>query len=420
MHSARIAGKLKERLVEFSGKVSVGLPKVARRFVRETLFGICARQSVRLSEICRSLDEEIPEIKTENRLSSQLYREGLGASVRSQVLQAGASRVGKETLLILDLSDLSKKYAKKMEYLAPVRDGSAKEIAPGYWTLQVVGASVSQKEIVPLWGHLYSCASPRFESENEEILGAIREVSGACGGLGIWVMDRGGDREHLFRPLLEEDRRFLIRLVGDRHLLFGGRPQEALSLAQGCPLPYAETVVREMGGKPKAVRVEFGFREVRLPFCPGKPLWMVVVKGFGEAPLMMLTNVPMRKKRKVLWWAVEAYLTRWTVEETIRFVKQSYQVEDIRVLKYRRLQNMYCLLLAVTYFASVYLGLSTRLAVLAHHAIKAAKRFFGVPDFRYYAIADGIRAILARHGGGITPRCGRPPNPLQPCLFQEA
>lgn len=420
MHSARIAGKLKARLVEFSGKVSVGLPKVGRRFVGEALFGICARQSVRLSEICRSLDEEIPEIKTETRLSAQLCRGGLGPSVRSRVLSMGVPRIGQETLLILDLSDLSKKYAKKMEYLAPVRDGSAKEIAPGYWTLQVVGAGVSQKEIVPLWSHLYSCAAPGFVSENEEILRAVREVSEATAGRGLWVLDRGGDREHLFRALLGEDRRFLIRLVGDRHVWIGGRPQSALEWAQRCPLPYAETVVREVGGKPKGVRVEFGYREVRLPFCPETPLWMVVVQGFGETPLMLLTNVPMRKKRKVLWWCVEAYLTRWTVEETIRFVKQSYQVEDIRVLRYRRLQNMYCLLLAVTYFASVYLGLSTRLAVLAHHAIKAAKRFFGMPDFRYYAIADGIRALFARHGGGITPRCGRPPNPLQPCLFQEA
>ena len=34
-----------------------------------------------------------------------------------------AGRIGEDTLLIIDLSDLSKKYAKKMEYLATVRDG---------------------------------------------------------------------------------------------------------------------------------------------------------------------------------------------------------------------------------------------------------------------------------------------------------
>jgi len=30
-----------------------------------------------------------------------------------------------------------------------------------------------------------------------------------------------------------------------------------------------------------------------------------------------------------------------------------------------------------------------------------AKRVFGVPDFRYYAMADGIVALLTRHLGRV-------------------
>jgi len=47
---------------------------------------------------------------------------------------------------------------------------------------------------------------------------------------------------------------------------------------------------------------------------------------------MLLTSLPLRRNRRVLWWVVSAYWTRWRAEETIRFSKQSYQVEDIRVL----------------------------------------------------------------------------------------
>jgi hypothetical protein len=36
----------------------------------------------------------------------------------------GQTRIRRDTLLILDLSDLVKPYAKKMEYLSRVRDGS--------------------------------------------------------------------------------------------------------------------------------------------------------------------------------------------------------------------------------------------------------------------------------------------------------
>ena len=46
-----------------------------------------------------------------------------------------ASRIQEMTLLILDLSDISKKYARKMEYLARVRDGSEDGLGTGYWLL---------------------------------------------------------------------------------------------------------------------------------------------------------------------------------------------------------------------------------------------------------------------------------------------
>ncbi len=58
------------------------------------------------------------------------------------------------------------------------------------------------------------------------------------------------------------------------------------------------------------------------------PLWLVVVRGLGEPPMMLLTTLALRKNRKVLWWVVSAYLTRWRIEEAIRFIKQSYDLED--------------------------------------------------------------------------------------------
>ncbi len=115
---------------------------------------------------------------------------------------------------------------------------------------------------------------------------------------------------------------------------------------------------------------------------------------------MLLTTEPMRRNRKVLWWAVEAYLTRWRIEDTIRFIKQSYDFEDVRVPTYTRLKNMAVLVLAASYFAAVWLGEKTKLNILALHTVRAAKRVFGIPDFRYYALADGIKTIFKRTGKG--------------------
>ena len=392
------AARLREQIAYFSGRLSAGLCKPARRFVYEMVYGIQARQSVRLSEVGRSLNEPIPLGKTETRLSRNLGRSELREAIGDALIREGASRIGDDTLLVLDLSDITKPHAKKMEHLARVHDGSAGVLGMGYWLCQVVGVENGGNEITPMYGELYSQEADDFVSENDEIFKAVRKVSEGVGKRGVWVIDRGGDRGAVYDKFIPKGNglRFIIRQKGERHLCLGSRKLPALEIAQGCPTPYATTVIREEKGREKAYTVEYGFRPVRLPKHPDIPLWLVVVKGFGKEPMMLLTNVPMRRKRDLLWWAVSAYITRWRVEETIRFMKQSYDLEDVRVLTYGRLRNIVALTVAAMFFASVVLGTKMKLAVLTSHVLKAAKRIFGIPDFRYYAIADGIKALLTR------------------------
>lgn len=312
-----------------------------------------------------------------------------------------ASRIQELTLLILDLSDISKKYARRMEYLAKVHDGSEDGVANGYWTLQVIGAEPGKPTVVPLYNHLYSQRSPEFRSENQEIKDAMETISRFSQGRGVWVMDRGGDREAVLGEMIHNRRRFLVRLRQDRHLIYQGRTRAVLEIAQSCPMLYLESIIKEEGDKARTLRIEFGFRLVALPGYQ-EPLYLVVVRGFGEEPLMLLTNVPLKRTRKSLWWAVESYMTRWTIEETIRFIKQSYQLEDIRLLTYIRLQNMMALVLAAAYFTMAYLSLSTKLRVLTGHVLRAAQRLFGIADFRFYALADGIKAHLFGQKRGLS------------------
>jgi hypothetical protein len=304
--------------------------------------------------------------------------------------------VGERTLLTLDVSDITKPYAKKMEYLARVRDGSTGAIADGYWLCQVVAVENEDTAIVPLVSTLYSQAAPDFVSENAELKTAMAAVSEACDGRGVWVIDRGGDRGALYADLIAKRRSFIIRQKGDRHLRWGAQTVGTAKLAADCPLSHATHIVREEHGQEVSCRLDYGCRPVRLPEHPDQPLWLVVVRGLGQAPLMLLTDLPMRRNRKVLWWVVSAYLTRWRIEEAIRFVKQSYDLEDIRVLTYQRLRNMAVLVNAVAFFTAVILGTRIRLDILATHLLSAAKRLFGIPNFRLYALADGISEVCAR------------------------
>jgi hypothetical protein len=395
---AQTAHRLRAQIEDFSGNLTRGLSKPLRRFVGEALQGIVGRQSVLLSEIARSLNEPIALIKTENRLSRNLGAERVRPVLQGSLLAAGAARVKQDSLLILDLSDVVKPYAQKMEYLARVRDGSTGEIADGYALTQVIAVENQGREITPLYGDLYSSVAADHISENEEILRAIGHVSRACPERGIWVIDRGADRGELYNELVppERKKRFIIRMRKDRHLRSGALKASVLELARDTALPYQHLIVREEKGEERSLTLRYGVRSVRLPQHPKVPLWLVVVEGFGQDPLMILTNVPTRRDEKSVWWIVAAYLSRWRVEEAIRFIKQSYELEDVRVRTYERLRNMTALVMAAMYFTAVVLGTRIKLHILVTRTITAAKRFFGTPDFRYYAIADGIREIFQR------------------------
>ncbi len=408
----QIGRKLRQQIHYFSGELCKGMGCVASRFVEEAVFGISASGSVRLTEIGRALEEKIDLHATHKRLSRNLADENLEHNLGRNVLQLGGKHINEDTLLIVDPSDIQKKYAKKMQYLADVRDGSEDTIGKGYWLCEVVGCEVGSNEITPLAQELWSQDAPDFKSDNDQILRLVERVRQSTGGRGIIVYDRGSDRRRLLVPWTQDNScRYLVRQRGDRHLLYKRKAKSGMELASSCKTPYAAKIIKEKEGEEKTYFIEFGFMPVRLPECPKRPLWLVVVKGLGKKPIMILTTEPMRRNRKVLWWAVEAYLTRWRVEDTIRFIKQSYDFEDIRVLTYTRLKNMATLVLAASYFAAVWLGTTTKLNILAMHAMNAAKRIFGIPDFRYYALADGIKAIFKRIGKGPLHPRGHEPIP---------
>jgi len=211
-----------------------------------------------------------------------------------------------DTLLIIDPSEITKKYAKKMEYLDKVRDDSEKGLSSGYWACDEVAAEAGEPDIVPLYHELYSTVTNAFISGNTEILRFIERISEKAGNCGIYVMYRGGDQGTMINPPLDDERRFLVRLVGTRHLVYRGRGVKARRLAESCPLSYAERLVKEKKGKEKHYSLKFGFLRVQLPHR-SEQLYLLVFKGFGVEPLMLLTNVAMRTKRSVLRRALDAY-----------------------------------------------------------------------------------------------------------------
>jgi len=397
VQDSKLRSRLKAQLTKYSSELCVGLSRPLEKFVGQMLFGIQAGRDVKLSHIARSLKEEIPLLKTEDRLSRNLKAEQLEAELTPQLAKLASRRVAANTVLCLDLSDIRKEYAKKMEYLAAVHDGSTGEVHAGYWLCDITGAEVNGSEIVPLYQKLYSAEAKEFVSENAEVLAGVDLVRTHTQGRGIWAVDRGGDRKKLLEPLLDRQERFVIRSTGRRFVVDRKNMKRSVAeLGARCRLRYQARIVKIQDGQEKVYDLHYGVERIRL-VGRDEPLHLVVVAGFGEEPMLLLTNaLEGARDSQSLWWVAQIYLTRWKIEETFRFIKQSYNLEDIRVMKYQRLKNLVVLVTAAAYFAATFLGQKMKLRILCEKLLIISQRFFGIPPFRFYALADGIKNILSQ------------------------
>lgn len=410
MHDSKVRSRLKAQLTKFCAELCDGLSRPLGKFVGQMLYGIQSSQDVKLSNVGRALGETIPLIGTEKRLSRNLKHAGLETELTTKLVEMASARIQQDTVLALDLSDIRKEYARKMEHLATVWDGSTGETHSGYWLVDVTGSEVHGCEIVPVCQKLFSARAKEYVSENAEILAAVDDVNRHLKGRGIWTMDRGCDRKRLLEPLLDKGLRFVIRAVGDRMVRDRrGRLRSMAEVAAGCRLRHQARVVKVDKGQEKSYELHYGAEPIRL-VGRDEPLWLVVLAGFGEQPIMLLANLKLRAQdSESVWWAARIYWTRWKIEETFRFVKQSYNLEDIRVMKYQRLKNLVVLVTAAAYFAATYLGQQMKLRILAEKLLVISQRFFGIPPFRFYALADGIRRLLS--GSAFQPPQQSPPNP---------
>ena len=75
--------------------------------------------------------------------------------------------------------------------------------------------------------------------------------------------------------------------------------------------------------------------EAEPPKAVARGVLSSIMRAINDDSMMLLTSLPVNGSFESMWRIVEGYLTRWRIEETIRFVKQAYGFENIRVLSYR-------------------------------------------------------------------------------------
>lgn len=421
---SRTVAVIKGQISKFSGIIAKGLSKPKQRLIKEMIYGIQAAKDIKLSSVVRVLSEPIPFIKTEDRLSRNLDDEDFTAEINTQICRLGSTKVMDDMVIAIDPGDIRKRFATKMEHLAKIHDGSSHEIGEGYWLCKAVAADVEHKKVIPLYLEAYSQEAKDFTSENHQLFKVIDAVSLHIGNKGIYAIDRGGDRGKLYDKFLEKEKekRFVIRLVKTRDLVHGGVRKNCHTLSTALPCPYEAIMIKYEDGKEQKVTIHYNCMPVKLPNHQ-YPLFLVVAKGFGKEPMMLLTSCPVKTRiKETIWRIIEIYLTRWKCDESFRYIKQCYNLEDIRVRHYTSIRNMVVLILAISYFAAVYLGDNLKMKVLIERIYLVSKRFFGVPTFFNYAIADGLYNLLFPDKTGIHTLRKAPKPEFQLCFafWEEA
>jgi hypothetical protein len=393
---------ISSNLHSFLKRIGNNLSVPDKKFLRDGLIGLLrSGQPV----VCR-MARHVPNQRTKflsrlDRLEAHLVKDSdFDDKLKTALSPVWLPFTQEDTPIILDLSDIAKPLAKKMDYLATVRDGSTGELVNGYWLVEVY-ASLSRKNPVPVLLEPFSHEEPYSPGQNPVVLAAVHKIFEVTHQRGVLVVDRGFDGWVLFEDWLENHYRFVARLVGKRHLLRfsgdsphseGGQwvPMCAEHLANHVPTPHRFDKLIKRRGKPSLRITQIGWTKVRLPGRE-EGLTLVVSRLAGQdKPMMLLTNLPvenLKDAKRILRF----YIRRWECEEAIRFLKSHVRLEKIRTFRWSAI----CRLVLLAVLVMIYLGwLLEAHPYMSDRLICLSQPLPDNPDFLLYRLLDGLTEAI--------------------------
>jgi len=299
-----------------------------------------------------------------------------------------------DTPIILDLSDIAKPLARKMDYLATVRDGSSGQLVNGYWLVELY-ASLSRKNPVPIVLEPFSHEEPCSAGQNPVVLNAVHKVFELTDNRGVLVTDRGFDSRVMFDDWLDNRYRFVARLVGNRNLvpIYEGLSQipiRADQLAEQIPTPHRFDKIVKRHGKATVRISQIGWTKVRIPGRV-EDLTLVVSRLAGnDRPMLLLTNLPVENAADAKR-VMRFYIRRWECEEGIRFLKSQVNLEKVRTFSWTAI----CRLVLLAVLVMIYLGwLVETHPGMCDQLVYLSQPLPDKPDFLSYRLLAGLTEAI--------------------------
>ena len=392
--------EVKRDLINFSKKLSEGVNKSTSKFIMDMEFGLAKSGSCLISEIARSLDEDIKLNYTIERLCnnlSNLYQDEADIIWNNYLKEVKKNIDYNSSIVLFDDSDINKEYSKKLEDLDRVVDASSpdKKIVNGYHVCEATILTKNEKQPISIYSQIYSCKSSNFESKNKYTMESIKAAEELVGDNFIGVFDRGYDDNKIFKYMSDKNHKFVVRLDERRTLLFKGQKRcvEEIAESRKGKISYKALFDNE------EYELSLSYTKAILP-SNKREYTLVIVYGLSEStPMKLLTNIEIKDKDDVIK-VVRLYLSRWRIEEYFRGKKQEYDFENMRVRTLKAMNNL-------NMFLTMHLGYMAMLADKIDKKLLVIKIIEASKSLKYKIIvwlsqiSRGIKEILKYCHTGI-------------------
>lgn len=374
-----ILNKTRSLLREFINPIVQNSDKPRKKFIQQAVGSILLSGSLIVSEFARWIHDDCSDIfHRSKRLLNHLGNKRGDLTDMVEAYRTSISdHIQYQTPIIIDLTDLAKPRARKMKYIAHVRDASEHKLVPGYWCIEVY-AHLKGKRVLPLALDAYSVEAPAVGSQNLQIDRTVKAVSQAIDRKGVWVADRGFDGLNCYETLLSAKCNFVVRQRGDRHVVSSNGVHVVVS--------HLVEHLRQSQAS-RNLRTDIVFAKVKLPE-KSKQLYVVAAwLPDIEEPWILLTTMVVENFQQAKQ-IVGYYKKRWVCEEAGQFLKSRVGLERFRIRRYVAIQR----LMILAMFAMGFLTLiMLRSKQLTESLFQYTSRFRKKAKFTYYRLLDGLQ-----------------------------
>ena len=387
---------LKRKILFFTNKISKQLSRPNRKFIADITYGMLASGSCLLTDVADQLHEPSKKINIVDRLSRHLSH-GTPAAAAASYLRLVKKWVPAEPVIHIDDSDIIKPDGYKFESLGIVRDGSESTRTKNIYKkgYHVTEACVLTKSNHPvsIFSKIHSSSEKGYKSINTITFQAM-EQGAALFGKATFAMDRGYDDNKMFLKLDELGQDYIIRLTSNRKLLYHNKWTMATELRDRRKGKIKTSVFY------KGRNHDAYLSHVKVQITASrKDIYLVLVYGITEHPMMLATNKEIKSKDDVIRVA-RIYFSRWKIEEYFRCKKQMFRFENFRVRNLAAINALnFYITLCMAFLAMI--SMESESNALKVSIIKSANPVKEKVFFCYYRLAKGISGILSYAKEGV-------------------